>query len=195
MTGRARYFGCALLAAAAGLLALLVAHVPHGAPPADSGKPGEPRMERVRTEVYEANALRLTASARSVQFEPARVFGPFRIGFLRAVVASGVEIELQTTSTGGAALDLASYVKDTGRALARQLGSISGAELRELTVTRRDERGETLTLLRARRCRAELGARTMACSKGMLRDGDQLIAFGEAVHDGRQWQITRAVRR
>ena len=197
MASRMRTVLYAILAAGAVavLLSPVVGHFTHETTPIPDGAgTAEMRIEGVRTVVYEENAVRLTASARAVEFEPARVLGPFRLGFVRSLVASDVEIELHVPPDDDLpSLDLAAYVKDAGTALARHVGTIAGAELRGVKITRRDRDGTTLTLLHARSCRGELGTRAMTCWKGVLHDGDRMQPFGEAAHDGRQWQITRAV--
>ena len=80
-------------------------------PPVRDPAPGV-RMEGVRTSAYLGPDRQLSASARWVRVAPLRMIGPFRIGIMRSITASEVEIDL-----GGDASDRTS---ESGSTISRR---------------------------------------------------------------------------
>src|SRR5262249_3553680 len=151
----------------------------------------------VRTTVYSGRDRRLSASAGSVRLVPTHLIGPFRVGFLRSIVAFDVHIELpddgrRETAADQLAADLIQAAAPAFAGAPRHQG-VAAVEMRNVTVTRRSATGPVL-LLRAYDCETAR-AQGVTCHKGTLRDGDALVPFAQATLDGQHWNITNGIGR
>lgn len=130
-------------------------------PPIPSGS-AELAASDVRTSVYENETLTARVSAKRVSIEQARLLGPFRIGFLRALRASDVVVETylgrdatQRSSQGiGAAVQ--SLIPRAQRTRVTQ------AEIDSLTWV--EHRGDKPAMVRhAERCRVTRAKAGLTC--------------------------------
>jgi hypothetical protein len=163
-------------------------------------------VEGVRTTFYSDSQARFRVSARSVRLVPTRFVGPFRLGFMRSIIASDVQLELpESYAEHGSPNQLATDLVQSAAPLLHSAAaplrassrrpSIAGIEMSPLRVTIQRASGPDL-LLRAQRCessRAAPGALT--CSDGALRDGDTLVRFAQATLGDRGWQVTKPAPR
>jgi hypothetical protein len=162
---------------------------------ADSPGTGEPpgaratvsyamQVEGVRSSTVINGQRQGTATVEHVRVVPAAFLGPFRIGFMPALSASGVSLELAREDQADVAL----------AALARQLSPPGGRrasipiEIDGLQVTAL-RHGARQTLLSADGCAATLLSPALHCRRGQLRQGDTVQRFRSARLEGAVWRI------
>jgi hypothetical protein len=142
----------------------------------------------VRSRIDQPNKLDVSATAGEVHVKRLRAFGPFRIGFLRSVVARDLRIDVASSAPGRppelAALasppDVLAQLFPRGRAVVR-------AEVEGFHLTQRAG-GQVVLALDAQRC--ETGFKTLECRRGVISyPGTKLESFDRASFDGTSWRI------
>jgi hypothetical protein len=157
-----------------------------GLPPA----PGE-TARGVRTSVVRDHHVALRASADEISVRRPRAFGPFRIGFLRAVSARGVVVETFDEGHGQPRpLDSAPAVTDSltqllPRSAARRVAKV---EVEGVNFTRY-ERGAERFAMRARRCETTALPKGLLCTGGSLRTDGSETAFRKALFTDGAWRV------
>jgi hypothetical protein len=145
----------------------------------------------VRTSVVRDNHVVLRASVDEVTVGRPKAFGPFRIGFLRAVSARGVVVEaFDQGRDQSRPFDSAPVVADAlthflPRSAARRVAKV---EVEGFDLTRYQE-GEESFAMRARRCETTVLPKGLLCTGGWLRAGGSETRFRRATFADGGWQL------
>lgn len=157
-------------------------------PPATRSAPSyDMTIAGVRSEIVADGRRQLTASAASVHVAPAPLLGPFHLGFLPALSASGVAIDLarKTEAPDPVAWDLRRHLAQLTAAAGHPLVPF---DVNGISVTASDE-NQLDILLQAERCRSTLLSPAVRCERGQLRVRDALHSFRLATFDGARWRL------
>lgn len=146
-------------------------------------------VEGVQTSVVHGDRLTLRVSADRVVLTRPRAFGPFRVGFLRAVSAQHLTIETWEAPDGRPWSALPSPdVPSLGAVLSPVRGSrIVQASAERVRFIR--HRGDVeVGALEAQACEMT-GWSGVVCRHGALRSGGNSVRFRDATFDGKRWVL------
>lgn len=182
------------------VLARLTVRVRQDTPAPSDGNNALLALRDFRTEIYQ-NGIRVRISGAAVTVSPARLAGPFRLGFAHELVGRHLTLELfpqdhprgsdrRPTSARqilGSLAPSLSHLALSG--VPGQSGiSLVQAECGPLTILSH-ERGETLVVFSAERCRTNFGLTKVRCTGGMIRQDESNLSFQELTYTGRLWQL------
>jgi hypothetical protein len=153
-----------------------------------------------RTEVYE-HGIRVRVSGSLVRMSPAKLAGPFRLGFAQALVGHNITLELFPQDTplrpdrrpASVQQLLSSLAPSLSRLVLARVPGQSGitlaqAECGPLTILSHDG-AETLVLFSAERCWTNLGFTKIQCTEGTVRRGESTLAFRELTYTRQHWKL------
>lgn len=195
LVGR-RLIACIALVVGAGGIAAIVfraAIVASGAGSQDTTlSGGRSGVTALRSVIHHGGALRARISADSVDWEPSRLVGPIRVGFLRTLRARNVEIELQDAPEGRASESLSTADLVTDGILpmfpAQSQVRLYGVELTRVRFAQ-SVAGVASLRVEATDCRTSSRQWDILCREGRLIDANGEHPFRVAHYTSGQWRV------
>lgn len=148
-------------------------------------------MQGFRSTSYEGDRLRLRISGDSLTVFHPKLFGPFSLGFVRAVAARNVTVETFPATNGAGEPALSSSLQAIPALLVRQgvNSDIAEAELAPIKlIDHRD--GESKVILSAASCSARMWSGAIVCKDGVIDRDGTTVRFRALSYDG----TTKALR-
>jgi hypothetical protein len=142
-------------------------------------------MQGFRSASYEGDRLRLRISGDSLTVSHPKLFGPFSLGFVRAVAARNVTVEMFPATDGSEEPALASSLEAIPALLAQQRVNldIAEAELAPMKVIEHRD-GASKVILSAASCSAGMWSRAIVCKDGVIDRDGTTVRFRELSYDG-----------
>jgi hypothetical protein len=148
-------------------------------------------IQGFRSTSYTGGRLRLRISGDSLTVSHPKLFGPFSLGFVRAVAARNVTVETFSAADGAAEPALSSSLEAIPALLAQQGVSLDIAEAELAPIKVIDHRdGDDKVLLSAASCSAGMWSRAIVCKDGVIGRDGSLVRFRELSYDAE----TKALR-
>jgi hypothetical protein len=140
-------------------------------------------LQGFRSASYEGDRLRLRISGDSLTVSHPKLFGPFSLGFVRAVLARNVTVE--TFPGSAAAVEPTASLAGVPALLAQQRGGLDIGEVKLAPIKVIEHRdGEAKVILTAASCSAGLGSWAIACKDGAIDRDGTTVRFHELSYDG-----------
>ena len=187
---KTRVRGLALIGILVGCVGLLAALVNNRQEAMTSTPDSGMSLRGFQTVSHNEGRLQMRVSGDSLALSKARLWGPFRLGFVHALVVRNLKVELfSDPSVVLESRSLPLSIKQTWAALAPTLtrllqsaslrnggGVIMSARLSPLQVVEH-RAGRTTVLLKAASCKTTRALRELICTKGYVRVGERNRPF------------------
>lgn len=143
-------------------------------------------IEGFRTASYEGGRLRMRLSGDSLTLTHPKLIGPFRLGFVHAVMARNATVEIFPTGGGSADSTAAASLAAIPALLQQGQGRLDIAEAEVAPIKVMEHRdGEAKVILSAASCAARLISAAVVCKDGVIEREGATIHFRELTYEPR----------